>query len=48
MIKLHNNLDNLGFENSFVKNYKKLFQNSIENFNKFIKQPIKKILKIIP
>ena len=48
MIKLHNNLDNLGFENSFVKNYKKPFQNSIENFNKFIKQPIKKILKIIP
>jgi len=34
MIKLHNNL---GFENSFVKNYKKPFQDSIENFNKFIK-----------
>ena len=43
----YEDLNKLGFKNSFVNNFKKPYQYLIQGFNKFTKQPIRKILKII-
>jgi len=48
MIEFNKDLDSMGFENSFIKHFEKSYQNSVGDFNIFIKQSMKKILKIIP
>jgi len=48
MIEFNKDLDTMRFENSFIKHFKKSYQDSVDDFNIFIKQSMKKILKIIP
>lgn len=51
-IAMHNNfykdLDELGFESSFKKNFGKTSDDYIKEFNEFITQPQWKVLEIIP
>jgi len=44
----YENLDELGFAGSFLKNFGKPYRDYVDDFDVFFKQPISKILTIIP
>ena len=47
-VGFYNDLDKLGFESSFKKNFGKSSDDYIKEFNEFIIQPQLKIIEIIP
>jgi hypothetical protein len=47
-VNFYNDLDELGFEGSFKKNFGKSSDNYIKEFNEFIIQPQSKIIGIVP
>ncbi len=46
--EFYENLNELGFENSFLRYFGRPYREYIDNFDVFFKQPINEILKILP
>ena len=46
--KFYENLDDLGFEKSFIKHFGKPYRDYVNEFEVFLKKHIRELLKIIP
>jgi hypothetical protein len=48
MFDFYSGLNEFGFEASFIKHFGKPYRDYIDEFEVFLKQPMRQLLKIIP